>query len=55
MMELAKMIKRSLSSSKVKEDVIRDRVELFKIPLILAIALFLISFSSLPKFFRGRV
>ena len=55
MMELAKIVKKSLHSSKVKEDVIRDRKELFKIPLILAIALFLISFSSLPVVYRRRV
>jgi Ca-activated chloride channel family protein len=52
MMELATIIKKSLSSSKVKEDVIRDRKELFKIPLMLAIVLFLMSFSSLPKWSR---
>ena len=55
MIELAKMIKKSLQSSKVKENVIRDRVELFQIPLMFAIALFLASFSSLPKIFRRRV
>ena len=55
MMELATIIKKSLSSSKVKEDVIRDRKELFKIPLMLAIVLFLMSFSSLPLIFRRRL
>ena len=54
MKELAEVIKDSLHSSRVKEDIIRDRIELFKIPLLLAIALFLMSFSSLPVA-RGRV
>jgi len=55
MIKLAKIIEESLSSSDIKEDVIRDRVELFKIPLIVAIVLFLVSFFSFPKIHRKRV
>lgn len=49
MRELANVIEKRVNSSKVKESVIRDRIELFEIPLAIAMTLFLVSFSSLPK------
>ena len=47
MKELANIIESSLNSSKIKEEVIKDRIELFKIPLVFAIIFFLMSFYSI--------
>lgn len=51
MKSLANIIKSKLSS-KSKDEVVKKRLELFEVPLIAAIILFLATFSSLPR--RGN-
>ena len=55
MKRLAKMIERRLKPAETKEETIHDRRELFPYPLAVALLLFLVSFSSLPRKGMARI
>jgi len=52
MKQLAEAIRSRLKATKTEESLLKDREELFYYPLMVAIALFLAAYGSLPK--RGR-
>ncbi|BDY11712.1 vWA domain-containing protein [Hydrogenimonas cancrithermarum] len=49
MKQLAEAIRSRLKATKTKESLLKDREELFYYPLMVAIALFLAAYASLPK------